>query len=549
MIEAGWRRRVLWFAYAVGAVGVVGAMAACESDPSGDEGGEDGDAASDSAVQSGAEVSVADVVSSPDSADPIADVREADPDAWVGADHGVEIPEVHVAPDAPDAPDAGLVPVDVGRPDSAVGPDANSRSDDGDHGTVIPPSCDDGNRCNGPELVGSNGQCVPGVPLTCDDGNVCNGVEYCSPALGCQAGPPLSCDDGNVCNGAEYCSPNVGCQGGTAPICDDGNVCNGAEYCSPASGCLGGLPLPCDDGNLCNGTESCNPSSGCTNGTSLSCDDGNACNGAESCNPAQGCVGGVSIQCSSGAHCEEPGVCVDEGPDTCSGWSCDDGFYGSEDGCDCECGCWDPDCDSPGELFNCGPGQTCQPPGVCEGGSGSGGVDGFDYPVGTPIALGGDGFVTPANDGDGYYNAQDFGSSGHCGEDWNGEGGGNSDFGDPVYAAADGYVTYAAHAGTGWGNIITIDHEVVGAGAPGWETLQTQYAHLSEMHVQLGDAVKRGDLIGAIGSADGAYYAHLHFELRWDEGQPPGGNGYDCPNDSTGMTDPSGFIDAHRVWP
>lgn len=43
---------------------------------------------------------------------------------------------------------------------------------------------------------------------------------------------------------------------------------------------------------------------------------------------------------------------------------------------------------------------------------------GFDYPVGEA------GYVTEANDGDGWYNAQDFGVNNHLGEDWNGEGGG-----------------------------------------------------------------------------------------------------------------------------
>ncbi len=191
---------------------------------------------------------------------------------------------------------------------------------------------------------------------------------------------------------------------------------------------------------------------------------------------------------------------------------------------------------------------------VCGGGGDPGdGVDGFDYPVGTPIRAGGDGAVTEARDGDGHYNAQDFAvpsaAGRHCGEDWNGDGGGNTDFGDPVYASANGVVVFAGGAGRGWGDVILIQHEIPGAGTPQYEVIQTQYAHLSQIDVGVGDIVIRGMKVGEIGDADGAWVAHLHFEMRWDELQPPGGNGYDCPNDDSGMTDPSDFIDGHRRWP
>ena len=72
-------------------------------------------------------------------------------------------------------------------------------------------------------------------------------------------------------------------------------------------------------------------------------------------------------------------------------------------------------------------------------------ADGFDFPVGKPNA-------------EGYYVAQDFRSNNHLGEDWNGKGGGNTDFGDPVYAIADGYVKLAEEFQSGWGNIIRMVH-------------------------------------------------------------------------------------------
>ena len=65
-------------------------------------------------------------------------------------------------------------------------------------------------------------------------------------------------------------------------------------------------------------------------------------------------------------------------------------------------------------------------------------ADGFDFPVGKPNA-------------DGYYKARGMRlrSPQHFGEDWNGRNGGDSDLGDPVYAAADGIVTFAFNVRTG----------------------------------------------------------------------------------------------------
>lgn len=125
-----------------------------------------------------------------------------------------------------------------------------------------------------------------------------------------------------------------------------------------------------------------------------------------------------------------------------------------------------------------------------------------------------DGFVFPVgkSNTDGYYNAQKFGENNHLGEDWNGIGGGNTDLGDPIYAAANGYVFFAENIGGGWGNVIRVvhylpDHEK-------YSYLESVYAHCYEISVKTGDFVKRGQKIGTIGTNDGQYLAHLHFELR-----------------------------------
>ncbi len=191
-------------------------------------------------------------------------------------------------------------------------------------------------------------------------------------------------------------------------------------------------------------------------------------------------------------------------------------------------------CDGSEDLSNDGSGAEPGSP-----------VDGFDYPIGG-------GYATASNDGDGYYNALDWAESwedheGHCGEDWNGEGGGDSDLGEPIYAIGHGWVTSAMGQGSGWGNVITIEHWVPGESANN-EVIVSQYAHLDAMYVSDGDWVTRGTQIGTMGNADGAWSTHLHFELRWNEAMTPGSGGYGCFDLNTGTMDPSNFIDAHRRW-
>jgi murein DD-endopeptidase MepM/ murein hydrolase activator NlpD len=80
----------------------------------------------------------------------------------------------------------------------------------------------------------------------------------------------------------------------------------------------------------------------------------------------------------------------------------------------------------------------------------------------------------------------------------------SADKGDPVYATADGKVTNASAAGN-YGNLVILDH---GYG------LETRYGHLSAFKVTLGQAVKRGDLVGLVGSTGRATSSHLHYEVR-----------------------------------
>lgn len=80
----------------------------------------------------------------------------------------------------------------------------------------------------------------------------------------------------------------------------------------------------------------------------------------------------------------------------------------------------------------------------------------------------------------------------------------SADKGDPVYATADGRVTNASRAGN-YGNLVTVEHSY---------GLETRYGHLSEFKVTVGQAVKRGDLLGLVGSTGRTTGSHLHYEVR-----------------------------------
>jgi murein DD-endopeptidase MepM/ murein hydrolase activator NlpD len=76
--------------------------------------------------------------------------------------------------------------------------------------------------------------------------------------------------------------------------------------------------------------------------------------------------------------------------------------------------------------------------------------------------------------------------------------------GQPVYATAAGRVTEAGYNGA-YGNLIVVEH---GFG------LETKYGHLSRFNVKPGQQVKRGDIIGQVGSTGRATGNHLHYEVR-----------------------------------
>jgi murein DD-endopeptidase MepM/ murein hydrolase activator NlpD len=155
----------------------------------------------------------------------------------------------------------------------------------------------------------------------------------------------------------------------------------------------------------------------------------------------------------------------------------------------------------------------------------------FDFPIGS-------------ENGALAYNAQPFTENRHLGDDLNGVGGENSDLGDPVFAVADGQVIFAGEGGPGWGNIIILLHAYEENGAR--KFVQSYYGHVETILVEQKQRVHRGQQIATIGTADGRYWAHLHFEMR-EFSTPFIGPGYR--EDPRGWINPSGFIAAHRGAP
>lgn len=79
--------------------------------------------------------------------------------------------------------------------------------------------------------------------------------------------------------------------------------------------------------------------------------------------------------------------------------------------------------------------------------------------------------------------------------------------GTPVIAPADGVVILAAHqAFTLEGKLLMLDHGM---------TLNSAFLHLSRIDVKVGDVVRRGQTIGAIGTTGRSTGPHLHWGMKW----------------------------------
>ena len=103
-----------------------------------------------------------------------------------------------------------------------------------------------------------------------------------------------------------------------------------------------------------------------------------------------------------------------------------------------------------------------------------------------------------------YYGWRFNGSDYHTGIDISGA----NIYGTPVVASNSGKVVFVNHSytpGKGYGKYLIIDH------GGGYTTL---YAHNSEINVQVGDYVSRGETIAKVGSTGWSTGPHIHFEIR-----------------------------------
>ena len=193
--------------------------------------------------------------------------------------------------------------------------------------------------------------------------------------------PVLNCDIGEVCSPLGVCEAGEddGVEGWTCLEsyydAGDGCDCDCGAY-DPDCDDPGATVYGCGIGERCDETGACftpeEPDDGVPDAwTCLDFyyDAGDGCDcdcGAydPDCDDPDASV----LNCDDGETCDATGVCVDdgtsEGPP--SEWTCLSTWYGAGDGCDCECGAYDPDCDDPdASVLRCATGETCNAEGVC----------------------------------------------------------------------------------------------------------------------------------------------------------------------------------------
>ncbi len=173
--------------------------------------------------------------------------------------------------------------------------------------------------------------------------------------------------------------------------------------------------------------------------------------------------------------------------------------------------------------------------------------NGFDYPVGKPD---GNGWINNRN---GLWWLEPWNYGGSCGwvyhpgVDFNKDNtSGDQDRYEPVYAVSNGTVVASGLYSSTWGNIVIIEHTLSDS-----SKVWSQYAHLEDRWIQIGDIVTKGEQIGKIGKGDGSLSAHLHFEIRKFGHDILSASSFPCGQSKsyveTYYEDPIAYINSHRT--
>lgn len=83
--------------------------------------------------------------------------------------------------------------------------------------------------------------------------------------------------------------------------------------------------------------------------------------------------------------------------------------------------------------------------------------------------------------------------------------------GTPIYATADGHITFAGKNG-GYGLFVKVKHRSKNKKID--FKYETRYGHMSKIYARRGQYVRRGDIIGEVGSTGISNAPHLHYEVR-----------------------------------
>lgn len=184
-------------------------------------------------------------------------------------------------------------------------------------------------------------------------------------------------------------------------------------------------------------------------------------------------------------------------------------------------------------------------------------ADGYDAPIGTQAER--DGAIQTAGwsrwFGD-WRDATGFGrntvaayitsaNAYHTGVDLNWSWG-NADLGKPVYSPASGVVIFTADLNV-WGNVTVIRHDPLFR--PDGPVYYSRYGHMQNVRVRAGDRVQRGTQIGEIGTGNGRFVAHLHYDIvrtRILETNPGDWPGMNLSRVERDYVDPKQFTVDHR---